>query len=352
MALPDPLPDGLRPRRSAVPPRNPEGPAPGRRVSPPPEADLPWVALPQDPEPDAAPAAESAAPRPDRSRISALSLDRDEAYDLNTAYQAGQRTVIRTHRGAKTDRWLAPLGLLVVLVLGALALWWMLRGEPVLDRVVVDPASLPVPTAATPAEAALQAVESFLAEPTPEGRAKWILEPGRVLPLLRQPTPEGSVAANPDTVFPGVPQPWAAGITLVPVRVEGPPAQVFHAVVRDTPEGARLDWETFDQELHRKFQAFATDPESPSAVFRLVLERAHLFGPAAANQRMGVRVSNPGSPPAAEPIAAVNQAEQQVSNGLPWNTRRRALVKLSWSRPAQSAPRMVVEEILRWEFIP
>ena len=113
-----------------------------------------------------------------------------------------------------------------------------------------------------------------------------------------------------------------------------------------------LDWETYEQEMAQRFPAFAGNPGSPAADFRLVAgtgPRLRLHGP---GSPLTVRVAAPGSPALVQSTRGPWEAAAGLTASLPWNRPRRALVRLEWESRPDAPPRLILRQVVRWEFLP
>ncbi len=192
-------------------------------------------------------------------------------------------------------------------------------------------------------------LQAFRAAPGAEEKAAFVIDPARVKPLMAAAyqsnrLPEGGLEF-------GVPVALEPGLLLVPARVAGPPEFLLHLVVQDRQGRFLLDWETYEQEMTQRFTTFAAKPGSPAGDFRLMIGRAHSFGQVS-GAHPSVRVAAPGSTALVQLVKVSEGARAAVIHSLPWDQRRRALVRLRWETPPDDDPILVLEEIVRWDFLP
>lgn len=287
--------------------------------------------------------------RPDRAKMDPLSLDRSSSRKLSRLFRREKRTQLRSRRARRIDRWVirSLTFLLMAGVIGA-ALWSLRqRLGSGMRKVFVPPA--PARAVATPAERIPDMLESFLTASGTTAKAAHVLDRARVEPLMDAIYAQRNLPE--DQLRFGVPQPLEPGVWVVPAKVLGPPEFLLHLMVREEQGEFKLDWETYEQELAQRFTTFAASPGKAGGDFRLVLERAHAFA-AGPDESIAVRIAAPGSPALAEPVTVRPDLAPSLANALPWNRRRRALVHLEWHTPAAGPPRLLLTEVVKWEFLP
>lgn len=275
-------------------------------------------------------------------------LDRRTSRQLARQGRKEAKKAHRARQVSSIDRWIQTLVLAVLGAAVAGGVYWFLK----LQLPASTPTSVavtPVPVEPSAGEQALTVWRAFAAAPDARAKSAYVLDRERVGPLMeaayqKQPVPDQKVT-------PGVPQPLETGILAIPCQVEGPPDFLMQVMMRQEEGHYRIDWETYDQEITKRFIQFAGKKNSPAGDFRLVLERAHAFN-AGPPDAVYVRVAAPGHPAMAQPVIVHARAAAAVKAALPWNRHRRALIRLGWeTRPGQS-PEIVLQEVVRWEFLP
>jgi hypothetical protein len=254
----------------------------------------------------------------------------------------------RERRGTKIDRVIQTLMLAVLGAAVAGGVYWFLKIQ--LPATGADAVTVtPVPVEPTAGERALAVWQRFASAPDARAKSAFVLDRGRVGPLM-----EAGYQKNPlpdHKVTPGVPQPLEAGVLAIPSQVAGPPDFLLQIMMRVEEGDYKIDWETYEQEITQRFIQFAGKKNSPAGDFRLVVERAHAFddGPPDA---VYVRIAAPGKPAMARPVIVHARAAAAVKASLPWNSHRRALVRLGWETRPGELPEIVLQEVVRWEFLP
>ena len=324
-------------------------PAP-RPLRPPPEAAPAPAPPPPKPLPPEVREPAPVLPKPDRSRMDPLSLDRSGSRKDQRTKRDASRSHRRARHGQRIDRWLMRGVLALLIILLSLGIWSFLKDRKA-AREEEQRAALPAMTDPRNAirEQTSRMVREFLAAPDAAAKSAWVLDRDRVLPLMVQ-----AYATNrlPESgLTPGVPRALEQGVILVPAQVDGLTHFLLHLVVKEQDGKPLLDWETYEQEISQRFIRFAANPKLPGGDFRLVVERTHDFE-SPAGKTTAIRLAPPGGSALAAPAAVAPGAEAAVISGLPWNQRRRALVRLEWETPANDPPRIILREILRWDFLP
>ena len=317
------------------------------RPAPPPE-ELPVLESPS-PAPPLSGEPPTPMVRPDRSRMDPLSLDRSTTRKLSRWFRQEKQTGIRSRRARKIDRMLMR-GLTILLVVAGtgMAVWkvrsWLKRNASQVFGVA-ERSHITAPSA----DRVLNMLEAFLTTADVSAKAVHVLDRTRVQPLMEAAYAKGKLPEA--QVRFGVPQPLETGVWAVPAKVLGPPEFLLHLMVREVQGEPKLDWETYEQEMTQRFVSFAAQPGQRSAEFRLVLERAHPFA-AGPDESTAVRLAAPGSPALAEPVTVRPDIAPALADALPWDRRRRALVRLEWDSASGSRPRLMLREVVRWEFLP
>jgi len=320
---------------------------------------------PAPPPPAPEPAPVQVGPKPDRSRMPVQVLHQtsdDKQLSITGDLPRGR---IRT-RSNRTTKWARRGKLPVKLGLILFVLFWVVhtlntrlklglfkkpKPVPVLSTALppATPAQLDMAEKAGETERALQAARKFLAAPDVQSQSLYVLDRNRVLPLMQAASNSG---AAPDAQLRlGVPRSIGPGLTLIPAQGTARPDLLLHLLLQEKDGKAMLDWETYAQDASQRFLKFAAHPGARGGDFRLVLERVHGFG-AADREQTAVRVSPLGNPALADPVLVVPEAVAAITAGLPWEKRRRAMVRLEWESPAGQAPRIVLRELVRWDFLP
>ena len=278
-------------------------------------------------------------------------LDRAAARLRAEALRRSSQNQRRRWKALRIDRALQyALLLLLGMVLAGGVFWalktWKKRQSPDLPQAAVLPSARKVPSSS---DRALRMLQAFLTAPDAAAKSAYVLDAARVKPLMEAAYRTGGLPESSLSL--GVPQTLDGKVIAVPARVSGPAEFLLHLMVREVNGEPRLDWETYEQEMSQRFPAFTGRPGTPAADFRLVLERAHSFanGPGAP---LTVRVAAPGSAALVSPIAVHPEAAAGLTAALPWNRPRRALVRLGWETLPDGVPRIILLEVVRWDFIP
>jgi hypothetical protein len=320
------------------------------RSTPAPPFSPPPVIVP-DPIRQAPPQDEASPARPDRARMDPLSLDRGAAKKVALAEGRALPPSSRPRsRDKRRQRLIRAVTLVLALGAGGILFWSLrkrLRTEA--SQVFNQPAAA---RTAVPSrqDRVLDMLEAFLTAPDMDAKAAWVLDRVRVRPLMKAAYASGQLPE--DQLRFGVPLALEPGVSAVPAKVSVSPPFLMHLMVREEHGEPKLDWETYEQEITRKFITFAAKPGQPGGEFRLVLERTHDFS-GTPGESVAVRVAAPGSPALAQPVVVRPDIAPALTDALPWNRRRRALVRLAWDTPPGGAsPRMILREVVRWEFLP
>lgn len=333
----EPWEQRIRPKPRPVRPAAPVEPAPS--PEPVPQAAMPLEEL------------QSPSARPDRSRMDPSSLDWSAEHELTAEARQKNLAISRGLRARRIDRWLmtAILGLVLVMVGGGV--YWFFKHHETPDPVpvIVKPATPAIPPVEDAGSRVLTMLNAFLTAPDAMAKTAHVLDRERVLPLMVTAYASGTLPEESLEI--GVPQPLESGIMAVPARVSGPPDFVLHLMVREVAGSWKLDWETYEQEMTQRFTAFASVPGKKADTFRLVVERSHDFGSGPA-ESLSVRVAAPGAPAIAEPVGVPTVLAAALKEALPWNRRSRALVRLEWESASGRRPRLMLREVVRWEFLP
>lgn len=320
------------------------------------EAYLPPSPPPPPPPPPMPPEAQAGVPlpvveKPDRSGMDPLLLDRKAARQSMRGTTRARRNQRRSKREKVFDRLLRTALLITASAAVAGALYWTLKIRE--NRLAAKRLAALTPAVSTPGATAGPRVEAmmkaFLEAPDAAAKSAFVLDSVRVLPLMKAAYAAGALQESGITF--GVPQPIGTGVLAVPVQAPGPPEILLHVLVRDLPDGPRLDWETYEQELNQRFLRFVEKPASEGGEYRVILERSHPFEGARSGVE-AVKLATPGGTLYNRPVVLAPEAVTAVTNGLPWNKRRRALVRLEWVAEDGSAPAVTVRELVRWDFLP
>lgn len=330
-----PAPRPVRPARSAedaYPPLPPPPPPP-----PEPEPEFTGVSAPLE--------------KPDRSGMNPLLLDRSAAIQTMRGERRDRRNQRRSKRSKIIDGLLRTILLTTAGAAVAGGLYWALKvreNRIAAQRMAALPRAVDT-SGATAGPRVLAMMKDFLAAPDAEAKSAFVLDPDRVLPAMKAAYGAGGLEESGITF--GVPQPVGGGVLALPIKVPGPPEVLLHVLVRDLPAGPRLDWETYEQELNQRFLRFIEKPGSPGGDFRVILERSHPFEGARPGVE-AVRIATPGGSLYNRPVTLGSGAAAPVTAGLPWDKRRRALVRLEWDSGEGKVPAVVVRELVRWDFLP
>ncbi|MES2466195.1 MAG: hypothetical protein V4675_02745 [Verrucomicrobiota bacterium] len=312
-----------------------------------------WNLVHSAPPPGDVPGEVSVPPleKPDRSLMDPVLLDRVTARQRVEELRRRSRDQRRRWKALRIDRWLQfALLLLIGVALAGGVFWglktWKLRQSRDLS---LAPVLAPAPLAPSSSDRALKMLQAFLAAPDAAAKSAYVLDAARVKPLMEAAYEAGVLPEAALSL--GVPQRLDGNVVTVPAQVSGPAEFLLHLMIREVDGVPLLDWETYEQEMAQRFPAFAGNPGSPAAEFRLVVERAHAFDPIVAGP-LTVRVAAPGSPALVSPLAVHAEAAAGMSDALPWNRPRRALVRLEWESRPDVPPRMILRQLVRWEFLP
>ncbi len=347
----------------------------------------------QAPEAPAAPA--GVAPLPDPPAIPA-------ARGPKAAAPAGPVKPAKEKPAGHRKALLVPMVVTLLLILAAGGAWIFLS-----DRLGrgTNPAPVPVVTenrirAAGWQEEAREVLQHFLSAQTSSGKAAWSLRSAELLPEMEAFYGGAKIddSDTPAAAFSAVelsPEDSARGIymmlydlppqfelreffrPLAPLEVqygleqadlllasmaqvsnfESEPLKV-HAFFKRTPDGLRLDWETFVQTKYRTFRNFIEIPEAGrSRVFRVfILEDVPERGRAPAGTRTYrvvdpahtgdvVRVSVPVDSELGRALSILNW--RGIKDARP--KTRTATVELEWSR--EETPRISLKRFICWEFL-
>lgn len=262
-----------------------------------------------------------------------------------------RRNMRRSKQAKMIDGLLRTTLLVTAAAAVAGALYWTLR---IRESTIAARRMAALPPAvdrsgATSGPRVLAMMEAFLAAPDAAAKSAYVLDSGRVLPIMKAAYEAGRLQESGITL--GVPQPVGTGVLALPIKAPGPPEVLLQVLVRDLPEGPRLDWETYEQELNQRFVKFLQKPGGPGADFRLILERSHPFEGAPAGVE-AVRLASPGGMLYNRSVILGADALAPVTAGLPWDKKRQALVRLEWSPEPGKSPVVVVRELVRWDFLP
>lgn len=289
--------------------------------------------------------------KPDRSLMDPVLLDRAAARQRAEELRRRSRDQRRRWKALRIDRWFQfGLLLLIGVALAGGVFWalkaWKIRQSRDLPR---SPVLAPTPLAPSSSDRALKMLQAFLAAPDAAAKSAYVLDAARVKPLMEAAYQAGGLPEAALSL--GVPQPLDGNVITVPAQVSGPADFLLHLMIREVDGVPLLDWETYEQEMAQRFPAFAGNPGSPAADFRLVLERAHDFDTTPAGP-LTVRVAAPGSPALVNPLVVHEEAAAAVTASLTWNRPRRALVRLEWESRPDAPPRLILRQVVRWDFLP
>ena len=148
------------------------------------------------------------------------------------------------------------------------------RPEPAPPEPPAAEPSVPAPE--TAAEAALKA---FLAAPDRQSRAAFVLHPDRIREKMERyhddspdgPTPFLSLRPNAANQDP------ESGILVYHVTTEAMPSG-FPVSLVTTPDGWKVDWETFVEFRDDHFEQFASGAGTDTGSFHLIVRNSHYFG--------------------------------------------------------------------------
>lgn len=278
-------------------------------------------------------------------------LDRSAARLRAEGLRRSSRHQRRRWKALRIDRWIQWVLLLLLGVILAGGVFWALKtwkkhqSHQLPQTPVLAPASM-MPASS---DRALTMLQAFLAAPDAAAKSAFVLDAARVKPLMEAAYRAGGLPEAALSL--GVPQVLDGNVIAVPAQVSGPADFLLHLMIREVEGVPLLDWETYHQEMAQRFPAFAGKPGSPAGEFRLVVERAHAFDSTPAGP-LTVRVAAPGSPALVNPIAVHPEAAAGLPAALPWNRPRRALVRLEWETLPDGVPRIILREVVRWDFLP
>jgi hypothetical protein len=289
--------------------------------------------------------------KPDRSLMDPVVLDRRSARQRAEELRRRSRNQRRRWKALRIDRWLQFGLLLLIGVAIAGGVFWALKTWKIRKsrELPLAPGSAPAQLVPSASERALKMLQAFLAAPDAAAKSAYVLDAARVKPLMEAAYRAGGLPEAALTL--GVPQMLDGKVIAVPAQVSGPAAFLLHLMIREVDGVPLLDWETYEQEMMQRFPTFAGNPGSPAAEFRLVVERAHSFDSTPAGP-LTVRVAAPGSPALVNPLMVHKEAAAAVTASLTWNRPRRALVSLEWESRPDAPPRLILRQVVRWEFLP
>jgi hypothetical protein len=278
-------------------------------------------------------------------------LDRRSARQRAEELRRRSRNQRRRWKALRIDRWLQFGLLLLIGVAIAGGVFWALKTWKIRKsrELPLAPGSAPAQLVPSASERALKMLQAFLAAPDAAAKSAYVLDAARVKPLMEAAYRAGGLPKAALTL--GVPQMLDGKVIAVPAQVSGPAAFLLHLMIREVDGVPLLDWETYEQEMMQRFPTFAGNPGSPAAEFRLVVERAHSFDSTPAGP-LTVRVAAPGSPALVNPLMVHKEAAAAVTASLTWNRPRRALVSLEWESRPDAPPRLILRQVVRWEFLP
>ena len=336
-------PPGDRPEETAEQIRQ----AWNRVHSAPPLGDLPGGV----PAPPLRPEQELPLEKPDRSLMDPVVLDRTTARQRAEELRRHSRNQRRRWKALRIDRWLQFVLLLLIGVALAGGVFWALKTWKIRQTRNLPQASVLAPAQLAPSsgDRALKMLQAFLAAPDAAAKSAYVLDAARVKPLMETACRAGVLPEAALSL--GVPQVLDGKVIAVPAQVSGPAEFLLHLMIREVDGVPLLDWETYEQEMMQRLPAFAGNPGSPAAEFRLVVERAHAFDSIPAGP-LTVRVAAPGSPALVNPLVVHQEAAADVTTSLTWNRPRRALVRLEWESRPDAPPRLILRQVVRWEFLP
>jgi|GEM_PF-2998969 len=278
--------------------------------------------------------------------------------------------------GGGRARWWG-LGLLAVLGLAGGTVWFLARPSAPLPAPR-DPA----PSAGTPvrqsipdgwAAAARETWLAFARATTTEEKLAQVLDPERVAPALRAFYAGSSNADAPWEALAFEPLAGTAddrrrgvmALGCAPPSPGAPPLILFLRAVLpstgDPAEGAalpprfRLDWETYIQERDGLVEKFFRDPDAPRTVFRLAVERVHVFDetgvPRAGEEPLGLKLRTPSGVLLSR-VAEVSPRTAlyaRIDEQLRWGLPVYATVQLAWDRKTGPEPRVVLADLVCWQ---
>jgi hypothetical protein len=132
------------------------------------------------------------------------------------------------------------------------------------------------------------------------------------------------------------------------------------AFFKQTPQGIKLDWESYIQAKDGLLRQFLKDDTNSPAIFRVRLTRAHYFGKSQPAHTLCVQLDDIVSLPK-QPYVFISEKSalaDEIKEKLPWsenilNSTRYATVQLSWKSSLGSPGKrnLVIDKLLCWELL-
>ena len=327
--------------------------------------------------------------RLERSGTFEMKYLEDQAVPNNLSWEGAepetgwkQTSAENTEVAGKKRRWIwLATGAAAALGTGA-ALWMLMGNEPASRPEPIAPAPERNVTMAAPAPedeerkaAALKTWKAF-ATASPEEKVAYVLNSGRVAAALRVYYAEtgrsdAELADLSLELVPGAAIDRQNGIVMLGHKPSTPntkPLLLFFkeeksltdpAEEEAAPPALKLDWETFVQERDDMLAQFVSNPDvSASGVFRLVLERVHVFDDApekpasTQEERFGLKLRTASAVPL-EAIAEVDAGSalhKRVEEQLRWNKMESATVKLAWKKNGDAKPKLILTDFICWQY--
>lgn len=207
-------------------------------------------------------------------------------------------------------------------------------------------------------------LEAFKSAKTNEERLKWVLASSRIKTRLEN--YYNSKSADFEATRLG-----QCEITTVPVGAKDLAYGVAAVVAKPTSGDPKvlllkrensdesnpylLDWETYIQEMDDELVKFVENPSQEPSVFRVKLQRKHLFDTDASDTDVGIALVTLAGQPLSQNIILRpgDSCYERLAKQLKWGESPLATIRLAWQTqsPAQKESKLVlgIEQFICWE---
>jgi hypothetical protein len=211
---------------------------------------------------------------------------------------------------------------------------------------------------------ASQVLQGYLAAPTIEGKLPYILNGESLAPRLKEfygdrvivdtDTPAEAFKAKPLTE-----EDNKRGIFMLVFDQPRPKSMRVHAFFKRTPEGLKLDWETFVQTKYRTLQNFIKLPKAGSTgIFRVLMIEDSPTSNQTPPGTHTYRIADPAHTSDTTKITVAADSETgRTLSAINWRgtkenrpTPRTATIELRWGGESQ-APKLEISRFICWEFL-